>query len=164
MLVAMAVVLNFFRANLFANGGSLELTMIPLAVFALRRGWGWGVGAGFVFGTLKCIIGGGIAYGWASLLLDYSVAFAVVGLAGLLPAKPVVGSVIGAAARYAMHVIAGAVIWGEYMPEEFLGLGMSSAWIYSLLYNATYMIPNAILLCAFILIFAKTTNVLKTDA
>ena len=90
-MVAAAIVLNFLRAPtdwLGGTGGSVELTMIPLAVFALRRGWGWGIGAGAVFGTLKCIIGGGIAYGWAALLLDYTAAFAVVGLAGLLPKHP----------------------------------------------------------------------------
>ena len=62
-MVAMAVVLNFFKFDLFAQGGSMNLLFIPLMVFALRRGPVWGMGAGLVFGVLKAIIGGGIAYG-----------------------------------------------------------------------------------------------------
>ena len=95
-MVAMAVVLNFFKFDLFAQGGSMNLLFIPLMVFALRRGPVWGMGAGLVFGVLKAIIGGGIAYGWQSLLLDYALAYALTGLAGFTPKKPVLGTVIGA--------------------------------------------------------------------
>ena len=94
IMVAMAVVLNFFKFDLFAQGGSMNLLFIPLMVFALRRGPVWGMGAGLVFGVLKAIIGGGIAYGWQSLLLDYALAYALTGLAGLTPKKPVLGTVI----------------------------------------------------------------------
>ena len=97
IMVAMAVVLNFFKFDLFAQGGSMNLLFIPLMVFALRRGPVWGIGAGLVFGVLKAIIGGGIAYGWQSLLLDYALAYALTGLAGFTPKKPVLGTVIGAA-------------------------------------------------------------------
>lgn len=85
VMVALAVVLNFLKVDIFPSGGSINLLFIPLMVYALRRGAGWGIGAGFVFGTIKCLIGGGIAYGWQSLLLDYAVAYALVGLAGLFP-------------------------------------------------------------------------------
>ena len=89
IMVAMAVVLNFLKFDLFAQGGSMNLLFIPLMVFALRRGPVWGMGAGLVFGVLKAVIGGGIAYGWQSLLLDYALAYALTGLAGLTPKKPV---------------------------------------------------------------------------
>ena len=32
-------------------------------------------------------------------------------------------------------------MWGKWMPEEFLGMTMTSPWFYSILYNAIYMIP-----------------------
>ena len=166
VMVAAALVLNLLRAPtdwLSGTGGSVELTMIPLVVFALRHGWGWGIGAGAVFGTLKCIVGGGIAYGWAALLLDYTAAFAVVGLAGLLPKKPVWGAALGAFARYAVHVLSGVIIWGEWMPDEFLGLAMTSVWIYSAIYNAIYMAVNAVLLCVVIAVLSKKTGLLSVD-
>lgn len=31
------------------------------------------------------------------------------------------------------------------MPESFLGLSMTNPWIYSLLYNLLYMLPNIII-------------------
>lgn len=49
IMVAMAVVLNFFKFDLFAQGGSMNLLFIPLMVFALRRGPVWGMGAGLGF-------------------------------------------------------------------------------------------------------------------
>ena len=57
IMVAMAVVLNFLKFDLFAQGGSMNLLFIPLMVFALRRGPVWGMGAGLVFGVLKAVIG-----------------------------------------------------------------------------------------------------------
>mgnify|MGYP004659869167 FL=1 len=167
VMVAAALVLNFLRAPtdwLSGTGGSMELTMIPLAVYALRRGCGWGIGAGAVFGTLKCIVGGGIAYGWAALLLDYTAAFAVVGLAGLMPDRPVWGAALGAFARYAVHVLSGVIIWGQWMPEEFLGLAMTNVWLYSALYNGIYMVVNGVVLCAVTAILSKKTKLLCVDS
>ena len=164
VMVAAAVVLNLLRIPadwLAGTGGSVELTMIPLVVYALRRGGFWGMGAGLIFGTLKCILGGGIAYGWAALLLDYAAAFAVVGIAGFWRKKPVTAAFFGGAARYLVHVLSGVIIWGQWMPEEFLGLGMQSVWLYSILYNGVYMAVNIALLCAVTAIFAKKTQLLQ---
>ena len=113
VIVALTVVLNFFKLDLGPEGGSVNLVFIPLMVFALRRGTFWGIGAGLVFGVLKAIIGGGISYGWQSLLLDYAVAYALVGLAGLLPSKPVLSTVFGAAGCLASFVLSGVLIWGH---------------------------------------------------
>ena len=148
IMVAMAVVLNFFKFDLFAQGGSMNLLFIPLMVFALRRGPVWGMGAGLVFGVLKAIIGGGIAYGWQSLLLDYALAYALTGLAGLTPKKPVLGTVIGALGALLSFVLSGVFVWGEYMPETFFGMTMTSPWFYSALYNGSYMVLD----CALVLL------------
>jgi len=162
-MVAAAVVLNLLRIPadwLAGTGGSVELTMIPLAVYALRRGGWWGIGAGLVFGVLKCLLGGGIAYGWQALVLDYAAAFAVVGIAGFFAARPVNGALFGGFARYLVHVLSGVVIWGEWMPEQFLGLGMRSVWLYSFLYNGLYMAVNIAVLVAVTALFAKKTSLL----
>ena len=59
VMVAMAVVLNFLKVDLGPQGGSVNLVFIPLTVYALRRGPAWGIAAGVIFGTIKCLIGGG---------------------------------------------------------------------------------------------------------
>ena len=161
VIIAAAVVLNFFKLDLGPEGGSVNLVFIPLMVFALRRGVSWGFGAGLVFGVLKAIIGGGIAYGWQSLLLDYAVAYALVGLTGLLPKRPVLGTVIGAAGCLASFVLSGVLIWGEYMPDSFYGLTMRNVWIYSLLYNGSFVLCNEIIAAVVIYFLAEKTKLLK---
>ena len=161
VIIAAAVVLNFFKLDLGPEGGSVNLVFIPLMVYALRRGVSWGFGAGLVFGVLKAIIGGGIAYGWQSLLLDYAVAYALVGLTGLLPKRPVLGTVIGAAGCLASFVLSGVLIWGEYMPDSFYGLTMKNVWIYSLLYNGSFVLCNEIIAAVVIYFLAEKTKLLK---
>ena len=135
-------------------GGSIDLVMIPLIIYAARRGLSWGIGAGLVFGTLKYFVAGGVAANWQSMLLDYSLAYAAVGLAGLFKTRPqklALGAFCGCVARFIIHYISGVTIYAQYMPEEFLGLKMNAAAIYSLLYNGTYMLPNtviAVIVCA----------------
>ena len=161
VMVAMAVVLNFLKVDLGPQGGSVNLVFIPLTVYALRRGPAWGIAAGVIFGTIKCLIGGGISYGWQSLLLDYSVAFGLVGLAGLFPRRPVVGAVVGALGCLASFVLSGALIWGMYMPEVFWNLPMTNVWVYSLLYNGSFVACNGILSAMAVGLLDKKTKLLK---
>ena len=161
VIVALTVVLNFFKLDLGPEGGSVNLVFIPLMVYALRRGTLWGLGAGLVFGVLKAIIGGGISYGWQSLLLDYAVAYSLVGLAGLVPKKPVLSSVFGALGCLASFVLSGVLIWGQYMPDSFYGITMKNVWIYSLLYNGSFVACNEIIAAIVIAFLAKNTRILK---
>ena len=163
IMVALAVVLNFLKLDLGPDGGSVNLVFIPLMVYALRRGTGWGLAAGAIFGLLKAIIGGGIAYGWQSLLLDYTVAYALVGLAGLLPKKPVLSTVFGALGCLLSFVLSGVLVWGEYMPDAFWGMKMTSVWVYSLIYNGSFVLVNEIIAAVVILLLAKKTKLLQVE-
>lgn len=132
-------------------GGSINLVMIPLIIFAVRWGLGWGLGAGLIFGTLKFFFAGGAAINWQSMLLDYSLAYMLVGLAGLVKGRLFLGAVLGCLGRFAIHFLSGITIYAEYMPEVFMDMTMTSPWFYSLLYNGTYMLPSsviAIIVCA----------------
>lgn len=137
-------------------GGSVDLVMIPLIVFAARAGASWGVTAGLLFGTLKFFLGGGAAVNWESMLLDYSLAYAAVGLGGLLRKTKhplTLGALLGCLCRFGIHYLSGVTIYAQYMPEVFMEKTMTSPAVYSLLYNGSYMLPNtvlALLLCAFL--------------
>lgn len=161
IMVALALALSPLKLKLFPTGGSVDLVMIPLLVFALRRGAIWGVGAGLIFGTLKCMLSEGIAYGWQALILDYSVAYGVTGLAGLIKSRPVGAVALGSLLRYVVHVISGVVIWHEYMPEEFLGLSMNSVWIYSIIYNATFVLPSAAIVMVSVALINRRSSLLR---
>ena len=156
--VAVALALSYIKIPMgvaFGGfGGSIDLVMIPLIIYAVRRGLSWGIGAGLVFGTLKYFLAGGVAASWQSMLLDYSLAYAAVGFAGLFKNRPrglVPGAVCGCIARFIIHYISGVTIYAQYMPEEFMGMKMTASAVYSLLYNGTYMLPNtviAVVVCA----------------
>lgn len=83
----LALVFNALKLFTLPNGGSVDLAMIPIFIFALRWGVGWGLLEGFLFGLLQMLIDGAVAWGWQSLLLDYLVAFTPLGLAGLFRGK-----------------------------------------------------------------------------
>lgn len=147
ILVAMSEVLGYLKLGHLPNGGSISLMMLPLIVYALRWGLGRGLLAGFALGCLDFMLGGGIAIGWQSILGDYVIALTLLGLAGVGRGKGIAGLVggtlLGCAGRFASIWVTGATLWGEYMPEEFLGLPMTNEWVYSLLYQCVTILPSA---------------------
>jgi thiamine transporter len=151
IIVALAIGLSYLKIPIGLEfggfGGSVDLVMIPLILYAIRRGWIWGLGAGLVFGTLKFFMAGGVAVNWQSMLLDYSVAYMFVGFAGLLMRKKGLmwlAALIGCICRFVIHFISGITIYAEYMKDIF-GLHMTNVWVYSALYNGSYMLPNTII-------------------
>ncbi len=141
-------------------GGSIDLVMIPLILAAFRWGLGWGLGTGLVFGTLKFFFAGGTAVNWQSMLLDYSLAYMFVGFAGLMmrrKGKLWLAALIGCLCRFVIHFISGITIYAMYM-EDIFGLPMTNTWVYSALYNGSYMLPNTILAVVVCLILERTIS------
>ena len=87
IMVALAFVMSFIKLYELPNGGSLTPAMFPILLYALRWGLPQGLTAGFVFGLLQLIFDGAYAWGWQSMLLDYLLEFAPLGLAGLFKGK-----------------------------------------------------------------------------
>lgn len=148
VMVAIAQILSYIKLWEMPWGGSVVLAMVPIILYAVRWGLGQGLLAAFVFGVLQFMFDGGFAIGWQSIIGDYLLAFTVLGLAGLFHGKKggiFVGTLVGGAARFLVHYVVGATIWAEYMPEEFFGMTMTTPWIYSLLYNLAYMLPNILI-------------------
>ena len=153
--VALSIALSYLKIPVMAGfggfGGSIDFVMVPLIIYAVRWGAGWGIGAGLVFGTLKYIMASGGAVSWVSIIFDYSVAYAFVGFAGLFRRRykllPV-AALVGSFARFIIHFISGMTVYAQYMPEEFMGYTGLTPFFYSLLYNGTYMLPNTIIAIA----------------
>ena len=163
VLIALSLALSYLKIPIglaFGGfGGSIDLVMIPLIVFAVHRGLGWGLLAGLVFGTIKYFIGSHADISWISIIFDYSVAYMFVGFAGVLSAAFAkrkagalpLGALVGCVCRFVVHYISGVTVYAQWMPEEFMGVTHLTPALYSLLYNGTYMLPNtvrAVLLCA----------------
>ena len=151
ILVAMAQILAYVKLIEFPNGGSLTPAMFPIIFFAVRWGTKSGLMAGFTFGLLQLMFDGAYAWGWQSMLLDYLVAFTPLGLAGLFKGKSwgiFAGTLVGCAGRFAVHFFSGVTIYKILVPTEVLGMTFDDATLYSLVYNASYMVPNTILALA----------------
>lgn len=157
IFVAMAQILSMIKLWEMPWGGSIVLGMLPIFLFAVRWGTKWGLVAGFAYGLLQVMFDGGFAISWQSILGDYLVAFTVLGLAGLFRGKEkgiFFGTLVGGLARFVVHLVVGATVWGSYMPDEFFGMTMTSPWIYSFLYNGFYMfIDIALCLVVFAILF-----------
>ena len=75
-------------------------------------------------------------------------AYTVIGLAGLFAKQEkgfFIGTVVGSFARFIVAWVVGAVVWGEYMPDTFFGMTMTSPWFYSAIYNGSYLLANTVL-------------------
>ena len=148
IMAALAVILTWVEIQVGPAGGSINIVMLPIILVAYRYGTLWGVGTGLVVGFVKCIIGGGIGWGLPSILLDYVLAYAAVGLAGIgrkLKFGLPIGALIGAISRFVIHFISGVTIYAIATATEISGITTSNAWLYSLIYNGLYMLPSAII-------------------
>ncbi len=168
LVIALAAVLNMigFQAPF---GGKISLGMLPIIVYALRRGPVAGLVAGALFGLVDYMIEPYFVHP-VQFLLDYSVAFGLVGLvAGLFSgwwyraseksaaatAAPAVAATVAAVcARFVAHWVSGVVFFATVVGGGPLPKGTSAfsnlsafgaAGIYSLLYNGAYLLPSAVL-------------------
>lgn len=137
--IALASVLQMFKLWRMPQGGSITPgSMAPLFILALRRGPVAGCIAGALYGVLKGWILGGAIIHPAQGILDYPVAFGLLGLAGFFPKTPVLGVLVASLARYGAHVLSGIFFFGQYAKGQPVVL-------YALTYNATYYLPDLII-------------------
>lgn len=143
IFVALAQILGYFKLWRMPWGGSVTLIMLPIFLYCIRWGFGRGMLASFALSCLQFLLDSdGFVIGWQSILGDYLLAYTALGVAGLfsnLRYGIFYGTVAGSFARFAVHYVTGATVWAEYMPETFLGMPMTSPWIYSALYNGIYV-------------------------
>lgn len=161
VLIALALALGLMRPYEFPNGGSISLEMLPLFVFCIRWGFGRGLLACTAFGILQVFVQGAVAYSWVSIILDYIVAFMPLCLCGLGKGKPgglFWGSALGAFGRFLIHFISGITIYRILAPTEVLGTTFDNPYLYSAVYNGSYIIVD-LALC--LVIFGLSYRALK---
>jgi thiamine transporter len=159
MAIALASVLSLVKLFAMPQGGSVTAaSMLPILFVALAFGPAWGMGIGAVYGLLQFVIEPYSAH-WASIILDYPLAFGLLGLAGFfaLPKATrleerqilrrlggihwpmvIVAVVTGMLGRTISHVISGIVFYASYAGDQ-------NPLIYSLVYNLSYMVPEAVI-------------------
>jgi thiamine transporter len=137
--VALATVLSTIKVISMPYGGSVTLgSMVPILLIAFRRDVKVGVTAGVTYGLVQMILDGWF-YSPVGMLLDYPLAFGVLGIAALFKKRPIIGVVVALAGRFVLHFVSGVVFFGTYAPE-----GMSPV-LYSAIYNGGYIFVEIII-------------------
>lgn len=160
---ALALVFDLLMPYRMPQGGSITLVMLPIFVMAYRHGLKGGLATGALVGTMQLLFGAYI-FTPVQFLLDYTVAYGLVGVAGIFAAQVkqsakdgakktltfylILGALIGSALRYVAHVVSGIVFFAEYAEGPVV--------LYSLGYNLTYMLPS-FLIATIVLVLLFTT-------
>ena len=146
-MVAVATVLSMIPLIRLPQEGTVTLaSMTPIIIFSFSANLKYSIITAFVYSLIQMMLGGiappaenFVSY-MAVILLDYVIAFTVLGFAGSIKRKfknkyigAGVASVVVTFVRFICHFMSGILIWSVYAPE-----GQSAA-LYSLIYNGSYM-------------------------
>ncbi|KAF0208059.1 MAG: proton-coupled thiamine transporter [Actinobacteria bacterium] len=173
LTLALGVVLGSLKIWQMPQGGSISLGMLPVLVLALRRGPLVGVAAGALGGLLGLIVEPPFIVHPVQFILDYPVAFAAVGLAGLFSASwrssartqawsrgialaVIPGVATGALLRYAAHVVSGIVYFADYAQGQ-------PVILYSAIYNSYVLVSALLCMGAAILVLPALERVVPSE-
>lgn len=156
--IALATVTSLIKFTELPMGGSITLFSM---LFICLIGYWYGPSIGFMtaiaYGLIQFVLDP-IFYTIPQMILDYPLAFGALGLAGLLHNKKFglqIGYVLGVLGRFFFATLSGVVFFGSYAPEG------TPAIVYSLGYQASYLIPEMVLTLIIIFIPA-VANALGT--
>jgi len=196
MCLAMAIVLELVSKAFIPEmpfGGQVTLvSMLPVVLISYRHGVRWGLVTGVCYALLEMALGARtvtaafqpgyfgdgvlLLNALAMCLLDYLLAFTVLGLGGIFRGKLkkpglelMLGAVVALCCRYLVHILSGYILfsgWAEWFftQEGFpaWGAGLVASltpqalgWVYSIVYNGMYMIPEIILTAAVALLLGR---------
>ena len=200
MLLAIAIVLEL-AAKMFIPempfGGQVTLvSMLPVLLISYRHGLRWGFVASFTYALLEMALGAKtvsaaflpgyfgdgtmIVNAICMCLLDYVVAYTVLGLGGIFRnrmkssgAALACGGLVALGTRYLSHILSGYILFAGYAEWYFTQEGFPAwgAWLvehlnstvlgitYSVVYNGMYMIPEIVLTTIVALLLGKNKQI-----
>lgn len=152
MMIAVAQILSLLPTGI-GSSFSVSIGSIPIILFALRHGWQKGMIIGLAYGLFKIAIGDVYWLHFAQGMIEYTLPYTCLGLAGIF-AKPlesyleisnsdrpnqliISGSFLAVLARYFWHFLAGVLYWGEFAPEGW------SPVVFSAVFNGASAIATA---------------------
>ena len=133
-LIALGTVLSLIKIPIGHLGGSVTLfSALPLVIICYRHGVKWGFASTLIYSILQMLVdiptvvklfapGEGLKWYLAlvSIMLDYLVAFTVIGVASLFSkmkhptAALTVGALVGMVCRYISHFFSGWILYGAW--------------------------------------------------
>ena len=179
IFTALALVLDiipFLKFKIWPAGGSISFAMIPIFIVAFRWGLKGGLLSGFLWGILQIAVGDAYILNFWQGAIEYGFAFMALGFAGVFANAAqqsfkqgenkrsfiyiMLGVLFGTALRFAAHFAAGIIFFSDAAPEG------QAAWVYSLVYNSTYLIPGFILstIVVYYLFYKQPRTILSSAA
>ncbi len=153
--LGLAIVLGLFSLFTMPQGGNISLATLPIVVFAMRNGWKPGVLVGLVYGILQLIIGPIYSVHPISIIFDYLLVGAILGL--IINQSSDFKFIFRFAAvyilRYLSYVLSGIVVFSSYAGDQ-------NPVIYSLVYNS-YALVEAVVVLVIILMLKKFSPIFK---
>lgn len=184
IFAAIGFVLDFFQGQIlsgpFYNGGSIGIAGIVILIIGYRRGFLPALLTGLLMGILDLVdgfysIAGSWYYAFLQVCLDYVISYAIVAVGIIFKNSYeksnkisflVLSGVLGLFCKFLAHFIAGITFWKITAPSgiPLLGMDIGNPYIYSFLYNGSYMFPSLILTTIlFVVIVKKQPSIIKGD-
>jgi len=153
IMIALSTILSMIKVYDPPLGGSITLlSMLPICLVSIKFGIAWGLSSSFCYSLIQMFLSLGEVLSWGltkealigTLLLDYILPYTLLGLAGMFRKKTRLYVVIGISCvillRAICHYISGVIIFDIWLPDNW-----DNVYLYSLAYQAAYMIPELIL-------------------
>lgn len=149
VLIALSFALSYVKFFSLPQGGSITFaSLVPLMLYSYMFGIRRGIIAGFIYGILQFFQGPYFVHPM-QFLLDYPIAFAAIGVAGIFKEREVfkgkseimnfvLGAFLAVFLRYLSSVVAGIFVWGSYVDQNLDTAGniIRGPVAWSFLYNA----------------------------
>lgn len=164
IMIALGTALSFIKLYDSPLGGSVTLfSMTPILFIGFKYGPAWGFSSAFVYSILQLLFGlSAVTYvptptGVAvCIILDYIIAFTVLGITGFYKRKKInlltviIGSLNACILRFISHFLCGGIIWYEITKNGAWNdtVFKYSKWMYSFIYQCSYLAPETILVLA----------------
>ncbi|MBT8171696.1 energy-coupled thiamine transporter ThiT [Candidatus Bathyarchaeota archaeon] len=150
VFVSLATVLSYIKIFTLPQGGSVTFaSMVPILWLALRRGLKIGLFTATLYGVVQFALGAYFIHP-VQIILDYPLAFGLLGIAGYFQNHPLLGVSFGVLGRFFTHFISGIIFFAIYTPE-----GMHPV-IYSATYNGSFLIIELIISIYIIFMLLKS--------
>lgn len=154
LCMAASFILSYVKVFELPYGGTITLaSMLPLLFYAGAAGPWAGMAVGMCYGLLQYIQDPFFVHP-AQFVLDYPLAFGMLGIAGFFGSNIRLGSIAGVAGRFACHFLSGVIFFWEYAEGK-------NVYLYSLGYNASYLVPD-LLLCLLVLSVPQVKNAMRS--
>lgn len=164
--VSLTTTLSFLKFSLPFGGSITLFSLVPVILVSYYYGVYLGLLTGLITGLLQFITSPYLLTP-LTFFLDYAFAFSCICFAGAYKkiiknksASLIVGASTFYFSRYVMHFLSGMIYFSFGYVYE--GFPSSNAIIYSLCYNAVYLVPDFIISLIFLIVFSRT-KVFKND-